>query len=230
MTNKRKNLSMKQSLIIAAMCATMGAAATEVAAQDYRFAASYNAGGLWFTPLNAGAGDAPDLKFHLGWIMGLQFEQWLGSGRTGWRLNGALSERPIDLPGGVSRDVGMWFTDFDLLLRLMPATPERRLNATVSLGAGLGRYKFGKGDPLFLTSANASYDGDDGVFFVGTGGLSVDMLTGWRWDGDPVGIRVEVVDHMALESPFQPIGGGDFSPVHNVRFVIGAFTGWGLLR
>jgi hypothetical protein len=45
-----------------------------------------------------------------------------------------------------------------------------------------------------------------------------------------VGIRVEVVDHVALRSPFEPLSGGDFSPIHNVRLVLGAFTGWGLLR
>ncbi|MGH7500912.1 MAG: hypothetical protein ACREL7_04060 [Longimicrobiales bacterium] len=221
---------MIRSIAVALAFAASGAIATQnVQAQDYRFAASYNAGAAWFSPLNSGAGARSDVAFDIGWIMGLQFEQWLGSGRTGWRINGALTERPIGLPGG-DRDVGMWFADFDLLLRLLPASPDRRVNATLSLGAGLVRYKLGDGDPLFMTAANASYDGDDGPLFAPTGGLSIDVLTGWRWDGDPVGLRLEVVDHVALDSPFQPIGGGDFSPVHNVRFVLGAFTGWGLLR
>jgi hypothetical protein len=222
--------SMMRSLAFAALFAVSGVIGTRpLLAQDYRHTASYNAGGAWFSALNAGAGATSDIAFDVGWIMGLQFEQWLGSGRTGWRLNGALSERPIGLPGG-DRDVGMWFADFDLLLRLLPATPERRINATVSLGAGMIRYKFGDGDPLFITQGNAVYEGDDSPLFAGTGGLSIDVLTGWRWDGDPVGLRFEIVDHLALKSPFEPIGGGDFSPVHNVRFVIGAFTGWGLLR
>jgi hypothetical protein len=136
---KRTTISMKHSLTIAALCVALGATANELNAQDYRYAASYNAGGAWFSPLNSGAGQGTDLKFDLGWIMGLQFEQWLGSGRTGWRLNGAVSERAIDLPGG-NRDVGMWFADLDLLLRLMPADQVRRVYATVCLGGGLGRY------------------------------------------------------------------------------------------
>ena len=229
-----KGLVMRWIAVPAFRAACMVASATTAEAQDYRFAAAYNAGAAYFTPFNGGASGpdgslASEISLDAGWIVGLQFEQWLGSGRTGWRINGALTERPVALPGG-SRDVGLWFADFDLLLRLFPATPDRRVNAALSLGAGMVRYKLGDGDPLFFESANASYAGDDDVRFVGAGGLSVDVLTSWLWDGDPVGIRIEIMDHVALDSPFKPISGSDFDPIHNVRLVIGAFAGWGILR
>jgi hypothetical protein len=96
---KRTTISMKHSLTIAALCVALGATANELNAQDYRYAASYNAGGAWFSPLNSGAGQGTDLKFDLGWIMGLQFEQWLGSGRTGWRLGGTNAKNCGTLRG-----------------------------------------------------------------------------------------------------------------------------------
>ena len=40
----------------------------------------------------------------LGWLVGLQFEKWFGSGRVGARVNGALSERPITVPGRPDRE------------------------------------------------------------------------------------------------------------------------------
>ena len=100
-------------------------AAAPVAAQDYRFGAGWNAGGAWFSPLNAGAvaaggGAASDLTFDPGWIVGLQFEQWFGSGRLGLRLNGALTERPFTAPAE-KRDISLWLADADVLLRLLPA-------------------------------------------------------------------------------------------------------------
>ncbi len=223
----------RRVLVVAGLVALL-AAAGPAAAQDHRFAAAWNAGGAWFSPLNTNAasveGVSPaDIQLDPGWVVGLQFEQWLGGGRTGWRINGAVSERPLSLPGG-KRDTGIWFADFDLLLRLLAPEPDRRANASLSLGAGVVRYKLGKGDPRFFEAANAAYPGDDKARFVAAGGLNIDILTGLRWDGDPVGIRIEVVDHVMLTSPFDPITGADFGPVHNVRFVIGAFTGWGLLR
>jgi len=204
------------------------AAAGDAAAQDYEWAASWNAGGTYFTALNTDSG-AEDLTFDPGWIMGLQFERWLGGGRIGLRANGAITERPLELDGD-SRGIGIWMLDADVLLRLMPARPERTVQAYLLAGVGAVRYKLGRGDFLNIDDSNATYPGDDDARLAAVGGFGIDFLTGWRWDGDPVGIRVEVADHLVFESPFAPIAGDDFGPIHNVRLVIGAFTGFGLLR
>lgn len=205
-------------------------AASPATAQDYRFAAGWNAGGAWFSSLNAGGvGAADDLSFEPGWIAGLQFEQYFGSGRIGLRANGALTERPLETPGE-KKDIGMWMVDADMLLRLLPATADRTVNVFLSVGAGLVKYKLGGPGSVVWESANASFDGEDGAQFAVAGGLGFDILTSLRWDGEPIGIRIEAVDHFVLESPFAPLDGGDFDPVHNVRLVIGAFTGFGVLR
>lgn len=211
--------------VIAALVCT----ASTARAQDYRFGAHWNVGGSYFTPLNSGGNADLDLELDPGWIAGLQFEQWLGSGRIGWRLNGALSQRPLSVPGE-NRNIALWLADIDLLARFMPADPDRTFNMFVSAGVGAIQYRLGKGEFLDFVNADAAYNGNDDARFVAAGGLGADFLTSWEWDGDPVGIRVEVVDHVAFRSPFEPLSGGDFSPIHNVRLVVGAFAGWGLLR
>jgi hypothetical protein len=212
-----------------ALVAALGAT-PPAAAQDYRFAAGWNVGGAWFSPLNGGASaQADDLKFDPGWIIGLQFEEWLGSGRLGLRANGALSERSLTTPDE-ERDIGIWFLDADLLFRFLPADADRRVNVFLSAGAGMARYALGRGSSVVWESADASYNGEPGVKLAAAGGLGVDYLTSLTWDGEPIGIRFEVVDHVVLTSPFASISGGDFDPIHNVRFVIGAFTGFGLRR
>jgi len=206
------------------------AAASPAAAQDYRFGAGWYVGGTWISPLNGGAtGQAEDIKFDIGWLAGVQFEGWLDTGRLGVRLNGALSERPLATPDG-KRDIGMWLLDADLLLRFLPADPDRRVNVFLSAGAGLARYSLGRGSPRVWQSADASYDGNPKARLALAGGLGLDALTALTWDDEPIGFRFEVVDHVLLHSPFVPVAGGDFDPIHNIRFVIALFTGFGVRR
>jgi hypothetical protein len=221
--------TMRHAVAFLTLATAIGLGPAAAEGQDYRFGAHWNAGGTYFTPLNSGGAGELDIELDPGWIAGLQFEQWLGSGRFGWRVNGAISRRPLSVPGE-KRNIGLWLADIDLLARLMPADPARMFNIFVSAGVGAIQYRLGDGEFLTFANADAAYDGNDAPRLVGAGGLGVDFLTGLRWDGDPVGIRVEVVDHVALRSPFEPLSGGDFSPIHNVRLVLGAFTGWGLLR
>lgn len=230
MKRRANRINMRKVVVVVAFAGlAFMTGATGASAQDYHFGAHWNVGGSYFTPLNSGGAADVDIELDPGWIAGLQFEQWLGSGRIGWRLNGALSQRPLAVPGE-KRNIGMWLADIDLLARFMPAEPDRTFNIFVSAGLGAIQYRLGDGPFIDFVNADATYDGDDAPLLVAAGGLGADFLTGWSWDGDPLGIRVEVVDHVAFRSPFEPLSGGDFSPIHNVRLVVGAFTGWGLLR
>ncbi len=203
-------------------------------AQDYTWAAAYNAGGVYFTKLNQNAGavsgQAPfNVELDPGWVIGLQFEHWFAGGRLGARVNGALTQRPLSLPGR-SLDVDVWMLDADLLLRLLPAEPWRTFNPFLSLGLGGVRYKLGEGDFINFGAADATYPGKDDPRAAATGGIGFDFITAWRWDENAVGIRVEAVDHVTLDSPFRRQDGTDFGPIHNVRFVIGLFSGFGVLH
>jgi hypothetical protein len=202
----------------------------QASAQAYANSAGFNAGGVWFTDFNAGSGpSAASIGLDPGWIIGLQFDHWFGSGRFGARLNGATTQRPIELPGR-SPDIGLWMLDAGFLMRVLPAEPDRAFNMFLSLGAGAVHYALGAGELFAVPTANATYDGDNRARLAASAGVGFDILTMREFDGDRVGIRFEVVDHVALASPFEPISGSDFQPVHNIRFVIGLFTGFGMLQ
>ncbi len=225
----RKTATTVSTALLLAVAAL--AAANPAAAQDYRFGAGWYVGGAWFSPLNGGAtGTADDLKFDPGWMAGLQFEEWLGTtGRLGIRVNGAVSQRPLSTPDG-KRDIGLWLLDADFLIRFLPADADRLVNVFFSGGAGLARYSLGRGSSVVWESADASYDGNPSVQLAAAGGFGVDALTPLTWDDEPIGVRFELVDHVVFNSPFDPISGGGFDPIHNIRFVIGVFTGFGLRR
>jgi hypothetical protein len=228
---KEKTLMNRFSLILAVLLAAGG---TDLAAQDYRFGAAYYAGGVYFTPLNPSAGSfegasAHDIKLDPGWLVGLQFEQWFGGGRIGARLNGAFTERPIDLPGD-NRQIGVWLADADLMLRIISPGPRNIVAPYISVGAGVVRYKLGRGNVLAYPPANAIYTGDDDPRWAGAAALGFDILTSWMWDDAPIGIRVEIADHVTLDSPFSEANGDNFASIHNVRVVLGLFSGFGVLH
>lgn len=206
------------------------------AGQDHRYAAGYNAGGIYFTQLNPSpgqvdGGSARDLTMDPGWVIGLQFEKWFGGGRLGARVNGAITERGLEVPGRSPRDVGFWLADASVLLRILAPEAGRRVAPFLSAGVGAVQYRLGDGDVLNYVAAASVYDGNDAARFAVNGGLGFDIMTSLSWDGEPIGIRIEGTDHVALESPFRELATGDrYGLVHNVRVTLGVFTGFGVLR
>jgi hypothetical protein len=222
----------RAAITIAAASAILTiASAAPAVAQDYRYAAGYNAGSAWFSALNDGAGSGPQrIELDPGWILGLQFEEWHGAGRVGTRLNLAFTQRPLSSPGAESPDVAAWIADADAMLRLLPAYPEGRVNAYLGVGVGLVRYQIGQGEFNHFEDADATYPGRARPIPAAVGFAGLDIITGLRWDRQPVGIRIEAANHVTRRSPLEPADGGDFSPVHNMRIVIGVFSGFGRLR
>ncbi len=214
----KRNLFLVAALLVAA----------PAAGQDYKYSAHWNAGALYVTPLNDN-GAALDLEIKTGWVVGLTYEQWLGAGRIGWRANAALTERPLELPNQ-TRDIGIWMADLAVLLRLLPADPGRAVNAFVAAGGGVVRYGLGRGEFLTFEPAGAVYPGNPDPKLAAVGAFGLDFLTPFQWDGEPVGVRVELSDHVVFDSPFEPIGTDDFGLVHNARLTIGLFAGWGVIR
>ena len=146
-------------------------------------------------------------------------------------MNGALTERGLEVPGRSPRDIGFWLVDASGLLRILSPEPGRRVAPFLSAGVGLTQYRLGDGNVLSYIEAGSVYDGNDAPRFTAAGGLGFDIFTGWSWDGEPIGVRIEGTDHVALESPLRELDTGDrFGLVHNVRLTIGVFTGFGVLR
>lgn len=205
------------------------------AAQDHRNGAGFYAGGVYYTQLNPSPGtinglSARDLTLDPSWLIGLQFEQWWGSGRVGGRLNAALTESGLEVPGRSPRDIGFWLADASFLLRFLSAQPDRSVAPFISAGVGVVKYKLGDGDVLQYTPSGAVFDGDDKARFAVNGGIGFDIRTGWSWDGDPIWVRLEGSDNIALNSPLYELEGGDrYGLVHNVRVTLGVYTGFGVL-
>ena len=205
-------------------------AGSPLAAQDYSFSASWNAGAIIHTKLNDNStSGATELKPSASWVAGVQVEHWLGSGQIGLRFEGAYSRSPLAIPEGRDRSLGMALGDIGLLLRIMPARPGNTVMPYIGVGGGVMYYGLGTGDSILYPTANAKYLGGNHLQPAVTGSFGIDFLTGMHWDEDPVGIRIEVSDHVS-KSPFKPLAGSSFGPVHNGRVLLGLFAGVGALR
>lgn len=236
---------------VAAAALILPMVAGPVAAQNYRGAWGVYGGGIWFSDFNnngdfddlpAGFGTA-DLSLSSGWIAGTQLEYWFGNGRFGIRANGSYTERPFDVDGnGFDEefgDVNTWLIDGDVMIRLLRPERDRVFAPFLSLGAGVAIYNPAGNGAIVIPESNAFWDdgvfnGDDGgnseTVFATPFGLGLDILPRWNLGGVGLGVRLEVVDHIAWDSPADPIfGDDDFDPVHNVRFTAGVHALFGRL-
>lgn len=205
-------------LFFAAALAVL-AMAGDASAQAFRTAVGYGGGGVLITPLNAGAGDAPrELRFQPGWIMGGEFEHRVGSGWLGLRAHGAYTQRPFELADRTLA-INVWLADAGVVLR--PFAPgSRGVAPFLSAGGGLVVYRFGRGAPVDIEDAMARYPGESELQWAGVAGVGLDIGPVFEIQETPLGLRLEIADHLALRSPFVPLAGGRFDPVHNVRITL----------
>ncbi|HEX7090414.1 MAG TPA: hypothetical protein VF192_09765 [Longimicrobiales bacterium] len=192
------------------------AAVGEAASQDFRTAIGYGGGAVAITPLNAGGQGSEELRFEPGWIIAAHIEHRFGNGWLGLRAQGAYTQRPLAIADSTLA-INVWFADAEFVLRPFGAGSARGVSPFVSLGAGLIKYGFGRGRPVEIVQANARYDGASEHRWAAVLGLGLDMGPVLEIQETPLGLRLEVGDHIALDSPFEPISGPRFSPVHNMR-------------
>jgi len=148
-------------------------------------------------------------------------------------------------------DVNTWLIDGDVLFRILTPSRNRVWAPFINIGAGVAIYApagsstlaiapanaiFGDGSVSFVTAPNdsatlivASGGDNNRTKFVNVFGLGADILPGWRLGGiGGIGIRLEVADHIAWNSPADPIIGGDgYSAIHNLRFTAGVMGTFG---
>ncbi|HLU24218.1 MAG TPA: outer membrane beta-barrel protein [Longimicrobiales bacterium] len=185
-----------------------------------------------------------DLKLDAGWIVGAQGDLYFGNGRLGARLNFGYTERPIDVDGIIltvfdenddffdefifdDLEVGAvntWFGDVNLMLRLLTPRADRQFVPYLTAGLGAVIYNLAGDDDFVFPQANSIWPGDDKTKFAGVFGIGADIIPSRR---APVAIRLEVVDHVAFDSPVEPIFGDDYDAVHNVRGTVGVHALFG---
>ncbi len=174
----------------------------------------YGGGAIMFTDFNAG-GTGEAINLGTGWVANAHIEHFPSRGRVGGRINAAFSRRPLETPEDV-RNIHAWIIGGDLLLRLASPTPGRTVAPFIAVGGGMVSYGLGRGSALSFEGAQ--YPGDTDRQWTVSGGLGFDILPDFSIFGTPSGLRLEVIDHVALKSPFEPFpSGDDFDPVHNIR-------------
>ncbi len=196
-------------IVAAALCAS------PVAAQDYDGSAGYGAGGVWFSDFNSGGGGTP-MRLEAGWITTAHLENWVNRGRLGGRINVAYTKRPLETTTD-NRDISAWIFGADLLLRMLSPSPGRSVAPFIGAGVGYASYGLGRGQPISFPAEEATYAGEDHRRITVSGAFGIDILPSMTIFGTPSGFRLEIIDHLALDSPFSPVQGVDFDPVHNIR-------------
>jgi hypothetical protein len=99
----------------------------------------------------------------------------------------------------------------------------------LTVGGGFIHYGLGRtGRPVVIDEANAFYPGDDERQWMGMAGAGIDIVPpGFRFADTPIGVRLEVADHMAFRSPFETLEGARLGPIHNLRFGVSLIgLGW----
>jgi hypothetical protein len=207
--------------------ASLVLAASPSLAQDHTTAAGYGIGFIRPGALNPGAPGA-ELALDAGWVATAFGETWhVADGRMGARLNGAFTQRPLQV-GEEARDINTWMLDASVIVRLLPPAEENVVNPFLSAGGGLVRYGLGRGAQLFLPEAGVTYAGDDEVQWALVGGAGLDITPpGFRLGAAPLGIRLEVANHVVLRSPFRGADDERLGPIHNIRAGISLIgLGW----
>ncbi|HUG38847.1 MAG TPA: SPOR domain-containing protein [Longimicrobiales bacterium] len=161
--------------------------AAPAGAQDHRTAITV--GGGWSQPGDITPGMATSTTLEAGWLAGLQFESWTGSGRIGLRLGG--SYLPSDLEEDPNSRYRVYSGDLSLLVRLLPAGRGRWVAPYIALGGGGSVYRARDG-----SAPIGGVFGDEPVIrAVALAGGGLDLLPSRH-----IGVRLEAVDRIVLPS------------------------------
>lgn len=205
---------LRRALLVSA--AILGMAVSPALTQDHNTVSGFGAGLVSFGALNPGAGGA-ELALDAGPVVTIFGEGWMYGGRVGMRLNGAFTQRPLQF-GEETRDLATWMADVSLALRPLPAAEGRPVLPFVSAGVGAINYGFNQGPRRDFPDSNAFYPGDNERQLTVVGGAGLDIIPGRvELFGTPLGLRLEVADHVALRSPLRGQEDERLGPVHNIR-------------
>jgi hypothetical protein len=200
---------------------------TPASGQRYDTAAGYGAGAISFGAFNQGAGGR-ELALESGWLAHVFGEGYTGTGHLGWRVSGGYTKRPLTY-GDATRNISTFLADAGLLYRPVVLERGTTISPFATVGIGGISYALGQtGRPVLVEDANVFYPGNDQRQWMITLGAGVDVLpTGFRFGDAPLGIRVDVADHVTVRSPFERFDSGRSGPIHNIRLGISlAGYGW----
>lgn len=192
------------SVIIALLAIIAVGPLSPAPAQSYTSALGLTFGGSVHSDLTPGL--SSETRFESGWIFGLQYERWLGTGRTGVRVNTLFTQRLLDTsPGG---DYNVFMGDVGLMVRMLPLRANRVVTPFAYVGLGATHYGSVAGTgPI----AGGVY-GENVVRPHLLASIGADVAS-----SGPAGIRLELGDEVVLPSiGYSP----SFSGLPNVHNLI----------
>jgi hypothetical protein len=200
-------------------CTMLLLAALPATAQQFHTAAGYGAGNISFGAFNPDAdAEAAELALGAGPIFNIFGEAYGGRGYLGLRGNVAFTQRPLEF-SGESRKINTWLVDAGVVLRPMPLTETSAISPFLTADGGVSSYGLGRsGRAVVIDDSDVVYPGDDERQWMLVGGGGIDIIPGrLRIAGTPIGLRLEVADHVTMRSPFQTLTGERPGPIHNLR-------------
>ena len=193
-----------RSFAVMVLLATVAVApASPAPAQSHTSALGLTVGGSVHSNLTPGL--TSETRFQSGWIVGLQYERWIGTGRTGVRVNTLFTQRLLDTsPGG---DYNVVMADVGLMVRMLPPRANRVVTPFAYVGLGATHYGSVAGTgPI----AGGVY-GEHVVRPHVLASIGADVAS-----SGPAGIRLELGDKVVLPSVgYSPAFDG-FPNVHNL--------------
>lgn len=206
--------------LVILLAALAAGSTSDLAGQTHAGAIGLTLGGSVHGDLTPGL--SRTTEFESGWIAGLQYERWIGTGRVGVRLSTLFTQRLLDSsPGG---DYNVFMGDVGAMVRILPVREDRRVSPFAALGLGATHYGSVAGSgPL----AGGVY-GENATRLHLLVSIGADVATSGAF-----GLRAELGDEIIFPSiGYSPSFNG-FPNVHNllatvaIQYRIGRLSGPG---
>jgi hypothetical protein len=197
-------------------------------AQGYDTSIAWGGGYMKFAPfVDQGAAAPSDIGIAGTWVALLQAETWKLNRWVGIRAGGFYSNGAVEYPTA-EKNVSAYGGELAALLRVLPPRENQQFSLYLIGGGGLMWFGLGESDasPVVpIAGTSVVYDARDRRQFMVMGGGGLEVLSGITAFEGQLGVRVEVVDQVALSRPLRVIDGGDPDMMHNLRFSLTLFSG-----
>lgn len=176
-------------------------ATAPLAGQRYRETLSLYGGGSWFSDLTPQS--TVETRLATNWLAGFHVERWVGRGRVGLRLGGSYAIRRLTSESGPG--FNLYTGEAALVFRLLSPDTRRSVLPYLALGGGA----------LHVNSTAGASPANEYYVDPVTKPLAVAALGTELFASSPIGLQLEVADHVLIESPFgDPAAADAYHPTH----------------
>jgi hypothetical protein len=216
------------ALVLAASCLAV-VAPEPASAQRPQYGTGLLFGASHIGPLNPDAAwlgeeDSREILPTTGPLVAIHIDRWYGiRRRLGVRVQAAFQQVSFEWTTSKLR-ANVYSGDLSVLLRSAPSASSVILPY---LAGGVGGiwYDLDRLLDSHMPEADAYYNQNSGIRPAGVVAFGMDLPSPWEWGRQPLRIRMEVADHVALDSPFRRISDDvRHGLIHHIRFTVGVHS------